>query len=116
MRRAPRPVPKDYLGLLDTKLRIERKLNQPISLEMLREDETLANWDLVRGNMRHAIKLQSSSILDTPRVWNAFRNLCLRHNPDLIDVIPPSGPYVVHFDNAINDASGNNNGLMDTGE
>jgi len=34
----------------------------------------------------------------------------------LIDVIPPSGPYVVHFENAINDASGNNNGLMDTGE
>jgi hypothetical protein len=34
----------------------------------------------------------------------------------LVDVIPPSGPYVVHIANAINDENGNNNGMMDTDE
>jgi len=33
-----------------------------------------------------------------------------------VDVIPPSGPYVVGDSYVINDASGNNNGLMDYGE
>jgi len=34
----------------------------------------------------------------------------------LVDVIPPSGPYVVGDSYVINDAAGNNNGLMDYGE
>ena len=33
-----------------------------------------------------------------------------------IDVIPPSGPYVIKNDVSINDATGNNNGQMDYGE
>ena len=33
-----------------------------------------------------------------------------------VDVIPPTGPYVVGDSYVINDASGNNNGLMDYGE
>ncbi|MBU2651751.1 MAG: T9SS type A sorting domain-containing protein [Bacteroidetes bacterium] len=33
-----------------------------------------------------------------------------------IQVIPPTGPYVVKHDFAINDASGNNNGVVDYGE
>lgn len=33
-----------------------------------------------------------------------------------VEVIPPDGPYVIYNDLAINDASGNNNGIMETGE
>jgi hypothetical protein len=33
-----------------------------------------------------------------------------------VDVIPPSGPYVVYNNHSINDASGNNNGEADFGE
>lgn len=33
-----------------------------------------------------------------------------------VEVIPPTGPYVVGHDYAINDAAGNNNGLLDYGE
>ena len=33
-----------------------------------------------------------------------------------VDVIPPSGPYIVQNEVTINDASGNNNGQMDYGE
>jgi hypothetical protein len=33
-----------------------------------------------------------------------------------VDIIPPTGPYVVGDSYVINDASGNNNGLMDYGE
>ena len=33
-----------------------------------------------------------------------------------VDVIPPSGPYVIFNDFEINDASGNNNNAMETGE
>lgn len=33
-----------------------------------------------------------------------------------IDVIPPSGPYVIQNDAIINDESGNNNGMVDYGE
>ena len=33
-----------------------------------------------------------------------------------VQVIPPDGPYIVQNDVTINDASGNNNGLMDYGE
>jgi len=33
-----------------------------------------------------------------------------------VDVIPPSGPYVIFNDITINDANGNNNGIMETGE
>jgi len=33
-----------------------------------------------------------------------------------VEVIPPSGPYVIYNDVAINDVNGNNNGIMETGE
>jgi len=33
-----------------------------------------------------------------------------------IDVVPASGPYIVYTSNIVNDASGNNNGLIDYGE
>lgn len=33
-----------------------------------------------------------------------------------VEVIPQDGPYVIYNDLAINDASGNNNGIMETGE
>jgi len=33
-----------------------------------------------------------------------------------VEVIPPSGPYVIFNDIIINDANGNNNGIMETGE
>ncbi|RLC47225.1 MAG: hypothetical protein DRI23_11570, partial [Candidatus Cloacimonadota bacterium] len=39
----------------------------------------------------------------------------LRYNAD-IQVIPQTGPYCVYSANTINDASGNNNGMLDYGE
>ena len=34
----------------------------------------------------------------------------------VVEIIPPSGPYVVHNAVEINDEAGNGNGLMETGE
>jgi PKD repeat protein len=57
-------------------------------------------------------QLPPDQVLVTVTMQNYYRY------SSLVDVIPPSGPYVVYTANAISDPTpgGNNNGLMDYGE
>jgi hypothetical protein len=76
------------------------------------------------GVLHGASYVDSSSVVDVP--LTAFGAPCVadivitaqNHIPYIstIQVITPSGPYIVYDSSAVNDVSGNNNGLVDCGE
>jgi len=72
-------------------------------------------WDqlLLKEDQQQLLFTELSSVGTADFVVTAFNYIPYIST---IDVVPASGPYIVYTSNIVNDASGNNNGLIDYGE
>jgi hypothetical protein len=89
----PHAPQKDEHGPAQVTLEVVAQLDDPITFQMLSDNEELSSWNLVRSSMQGALQKQRQTLLVEAKRWNALRGLILEHNPDiqavLNDIEPP---------------------------
>jgi len=83
----PHEPRKDEHGPAQVTLEVATQLGNPITFQMLSDNEVLSSWNLVRSNMQGALQKQRRTLLAESKLWNALRGLIIEHNPDVGPVL-----------------------------